>query len=347
MKTYRVALVGLGRMASTIDEEVIGYPSITLPYSIAASCQEIEQLRIVAGADILPEKRAAFAKKWDVEALYEDYLEMIAQEKPDMVAICTRGELHAEMAIRTAEAGVKMIYLEKAMACSMREADDVLEACQKNNVFFNTGVLRRFDPRYHQVRKLIKQGEIGQPRIAVHYAASSLMHGHIHSIDTLMYLLGDPIAVSVWGELRPRTLRIENNRLDSDPSAVYHIEFADGLEGWTIPIGHWDFEIFGTEGSIKGMNNGVDWSMRQAQQLNNKRTVFRDAPYPLGETRSATVTCLEDIVKAYEDNRPTLGNVEVTHRATELCLAIAESHQRGGARVKLPLENRELYVWHV
>ena len=37
MKTYRVAIVGLGRMASTIDEEVVGYPSITLPYSISKS----------------------------------------------------------------------------------------------------------------------------------------------------------------------------------------------------------------------------------------------------------------------------------------------------------------------
>jgi predicted dehydrogenase len=173
------------------------------------------------------------------------------------------------------------------------------------------------------------------------------MHGHIHSIDTLMYLLGDPMAVSVWGELRPRTLKIENNRLDSDPSAVYHIEFADGLEGWTIPIGHWDFEVFGAEGSIKGMNNGVDWSLRKTQQLANKRTVFRDATYPPYETRSATVVCLEDIVKAYEENRPTLGNVEVTHRATELCLAVAESHRQDGLRVKLPLENRDLYVWHV
>ncbi len=118
MKKYRVAIVGLGRMASTIDDEVRDYPAISLPYSVAASCQEIEKIELVAGADILPEKREAFGKKWGVKALYDDYLKMIAQEEPDMVAICTRGELHAEMAVKTAEAGVPMIYLEKAMACS-------------------------------------------------------------------------------------------------------------------------------------------------------------------------------------------------------------------------------------
>ncbi|MBC8232413.1 hypothetical protein H8E77_22930, partial [bacterium] len=90
-----------------------------------------------------------------------------------------------------------------------------------------------------------------------------------------------------------------------------------------------------------------DWSMRKATLIGDKRTVFRDVPYPSFETRSATVVCLEDLVKAVEENRPTLGNVEVTHQATELCLAVAESHRQGGVRVKLPLENRDLYVWHV
>jgi len=344
MKTYRVAIVGLGRMGSTIDEEVAD--SRALPYSIAGGCQASERLELVAGADILAEKREAFAQKWCVSSLYEDYLEMIAKEEPDMVAICTRGELHAEMSVRTAEAGVPMIFCEKAMACSMREADAVLDACKIRNVAFNTGVLRRFNNRYHLMRKLIEDGEIGQPRVAIHYAASSLLHGHIHSVDTLMYLLGDPMVESVRGELRPKSLKIEHNRLDSDPSAIYYIEFAGGIEAWTMPAGNWDFEVIGTAGAIKGMNNGVDWEIRKPVSV-GKRNIFRHAPYPPSEPRSATLFCLEDIVNAYEEGRPALGNVEVTHRATEICFAVAESHCQGGTRVTLPMKNRELYIWHV
>jgi len=346
MKKYRVAIVGLGRMASTIDDEVRDYSAIALPYSIAASCQEIDRIELVAGADILPEKREAFGQRWGVTALYDDYLEMIAQEKPDLVAICTRGELHAEMAVQVAEAGVPMIYLEKAMACSMKEADVVLDACQRHKTLFNTGVLRRFDSRYHKARELIEAGEIGQPRSITHYASTNLLHGHIHSIDTIMYLLGDPVAKSVWGELRPRDMRIENNRLDKDPSAIYQIEFEGGMEAWTVPSGMWGFEIWGTGGCIRGMNNGIDWTMRKPFKLSEKRSIFREVEYPAYESRSATVSVLEDLMDAHEAGRPTLGNVEVTHRATELCLAVAESHIQG-KRVALPLENRELYIWHV
>jgi len=346
MKKYRVAIVGLGRMASTIDDEVRDYSAIALPYSIAASCQEIDRIELVAGADILPKKREAFRQRWGVTALYDDYLEMIAQEKPDLVAICTRGELHAEMAVRTAEAGVPMIYLEKAMACSMKEADMVLEACQRNKTLFNTGVLRRFDSRYHKARELIAAGEIGQPRAVVHYAATNLLHGHIHSIDTIMYLLGDPEAKSVWGELKPRDMKVENNRLDKDPSAIYHIEFDGGVEAWTVSAGMWDFEIWGTGGCIRGMNNGIDWTMRKPYKLSEKRSIFRAVEFPAYESRSATVSVLEDLIDAHEAGRPTLGNVEVTHRATELCFAVAESHIQG-KRISLPLKNRELYIWHV
>jgi len=161
-----------------------------------------------------------------------------------------------------------------------------------------------------------------------------------------MYLLGDPKAKSVWGELRPREMKIENNRLDKDPSAIYHIEFDNGMEGWTVPVGMWDFEIWGTEGCIRGMNNGMDWSIRKPFRLPDGRQIFREAKYPDYQVRSATAACLEDLIDAHEEGRSPIGNVETTHRATEICLAVAESHIQG-KRVELPLNNRDLYIWHV
>jgi predicted dehydrogenase len=240
-----------------------------------------------------------------------------------------------------------MIYLEKAMACSMAEADAVRDAVLSSGAAFNTGVLRRFDVRYQHARRLIEAGEIGQPRVAIHYAPSSLLHGHIHSVDTLMFLLGDPRAVSVRGELRPRDIAIESNRLDEDPQAVYHIEFAGGIEGYTIPAGNHDHEVIGADGVILGTNNGADWSRRKPEQVGERWTYFREAPYPPVEPTSSTLSCLEDLVEAHETGRKALGHVEVAHHATEICLAVAESHRRGGTRVELPLDNRDLYVWHV
>lgn len=346
MKTYRAAIIGLGRMGSTIDDEVVGYPAVALPYSIAASCRAIPNLELVAGADLLAEKRDAFRERWGVDALYEDFREMIRQEEPDLVAICTKAENHAELGCAVAELGAPMMFLEKAMACSMLEADALRDAVKKAGCAFNTGVLRRFDSRYHEARRRIERGEIGEPKVAVHYAASSLLHGHIHSLDTLMYLLGDPQVISIYGELQPRDLDLSANRLDSDPRATYQVEFEHGLEGYSLPVGQWDFEIHGSEGILRGCNNGVDWSIRRPQPVGTKFRTYVEEQLPPPDSRSATQYCLEDLISAHEEGRPTLGHIDIAHHCTEACLAVAESH-RIGQRVTLPLDNRDLYVFHV
>ena len=56
MKTYRVGIIGLGRMGSTIDDE--GHA--VKPYSVAACCEVIDRLELVAGSDLQADKRGGF-----------------------------------------------------------------------------------------------------------------------------------------------------------------------------------------------------------------------------------------------------------------------------------------------
>ncbi|MCZ6635234.1 MAG: Gfo/Idh/MocA family oxidoreductase [bacterium] len=360
MKTYRVGIVGLGRMGSTIDDE--GHA--TKPYAIAACCEAMDQLELVAGADLQADKREAFQKRWGVEALYEDYLEMVEEESLDLVAICTtasglfkpaneapdanfRGDSHADLTVGLAHAGVPMLYVEKAMASSMVRADEILEAVKANGTVFNTGVLRRFNTNYHAVREVIDAEEIGEPRAVVHYAASSLMHGHIHSIDTISFLVGDPKIEAVRGELLPREMRIENNHIGSDPRATYQLRFENGIEAWSVPAAGWEFEVLGTEGCVRSINNGEGIQLRKAGAMVGKRQGWDDAPVPSVEEESHVVSCLKDLVDAYETGRQTLGHVEVAHHVTEACFAVAESHRQGGLWVELPLKERDLYIFHV
>jgi predicted dehydrogenase len=347
MKGYRVAIIGLGRMGSTIDEEVIDYPAVALPYSIAACCAHSDRLELVAGADLVAEKRKAFKEKWGIGALYEDYVAMIEKEKPDLVAVCTKGENHAQLGVAVAQLGVPMLYLEKAIACSMSQADQVRQACLAHKTVFNTGVLRRFDVRYQVIRQAIARGDVGEPIAAVHYAATNLLHGHIHSMDTLSYLLGDPAISRVQGELRSAS--IVNNRLESDPNATFRLVFENQVEAWTIPAGHWEFEVLGKEGTIRSFNNGVSSSLRRLSEPVGvkKRRMLETVSMPEVTPRSAVLDCLYDLLDAYEHGRRSLGHVEVTHHITEACFAVAQSHREGGAWVNLPGVDRDLYIYHV
>ncbi len=345
MQQARLAIIGLGRMASTIDDEVIGYPGVVLPYSLAATCAVSDRVEVVAGCDLVPEKRAAFGQRWGVKALYEDYAAMIAAEQPDLVAICTRAENHAELCCGVAALRPQGIYCEKAIACSCAEADAVLAAV--GDIPFATGVLRRYDPRYEVVRQAIAAGDIGQPQVAIHYAGASLLHGHVHSIDTLLYLLGDPRIARIRGELCPRTTAIEHNRLDHDPAAVYEFETDGGVRCATHPAGNWEFEVIGTEGTVRSMNNGADALLRRKVMVTEQHHTIAPAPLPAPPPRSATLVLLEELATAALTGGRTREGVGRAHHATEACLAVAESHRAGGAWLELPLTSRELYVYHI
>ena len=354
MKSYRVAIIGLGRMGSTLD------------ISVAEACAASDRLEVVAGADILAHRRDDFRQRWGVEALYEDYQQMIEEQKPDLVAVCStatgvqkpgsrapstsfRGDLHAEMTVRAANLGVPMIFCEKAVACSPKAADEILEACHRTGALLNTGVLMRFTDRFTAVRDIIARGDIGEPQYAVSYTESNtLMHMHIHSLDTLSYFLGDPGVASIRGELVPRSTKVEGNRLEEDPRSTYHVRFANGVEAWALPAGPRDFEVIGSKGMVRALKSAETlsrWEIRPGEQSSAEWFEI-DAPAAAPDNLT-TQTCLEDLVEAYETGRPTRGNVDVTHNITEACLAVAESHRRGGEWVDLPMRNRDLYVFHV
>ena len=358
MQKHTVAVIGLGRMGSTIDDEGHG----DVPYSVAAATRASERLELVAGADLLPDKRDAFQSRWGV-AVYEDFRDMIEREKPDLVAICTaaclpkpareapdasfRGDSHADLAVAVADLGVPMIYLEKAMASSMERADEIRDAVKRNNTLFNTGVLRRFDNRYDVVKDAVAAGQVGEVQTVIHYAGSSLMHGHIHSIDTVSYLIGDPAIEAVRGELLPRGLQVEGNHIPSDPSATYQLRFANGVEAWSIPTAPWEFEVVGSEGAIRSCNNGANVLLRQPGTVQGRKTLWEEVPVDPVVPRSTTQCCLEDLAAARESGQPTRGHIDVTHHITEATIAVAESHRQGGAWVELPLPERDLYIFHV
>jgi predicted dehydrogenase len=348
MKTYRAAIVGLGRMGNTIDDEIPASRAFMLPYGLPGACQAAEQLELVAGCDLLPERRAAFSERWGVSAVYDDVDRMISKEQPDLIAICTRADVHSELAVRVAKSGVPMMYLEKAIACSPREADAVLGACQAHGTAFNSGVLNRFSKVFNAGRNLITQGLIGQPKIAVQYSARSLLHGHIHTIDGLSYLLGDPKITQVRGELHPRDLEIVNGRLDEDPQATYHLQLEHDIEVWSVPGGYHEFEIVGTEGSVRTQNNGKDLALRTNRPTDSpSHREWILEPVADIEKSSSVVACLDDLVAAHESGQPTMNPIAQAHHITEACFAIAESHRQGGTWIELPLVDRDLYIYHV
>ena len=344
-KKYRACLIGCGRMGATIDDEVQGRPDsfLWIPFSHAAACVACDRTELVAVSDVIAEKAESIRQRYNVPRCYTDYREMIVQEKPDIACIATRPGTHAEMTVFAAENGIKGIYCEKPLCCSMEESDAMVEAVAKYGVKFNYGTQRRYMPFYRKMRELINAGELGNIQCVIaQYGVSAALWGLTHAADMLSYLAGDPEIDFVQGTIVCKDTDWEKNRLNVDPAiAGGYVRFSNGVHGYNTAGTGPEFEVCGTKGKMRTLNNGMTCQFRKAVENTH---ILEDVPFPDVPRESGTVMGIKDIAESLDTGRETQGPIQFARRSQEMLMGIIESHRLGGARVKLPMVNRTLYV---
>lgn len=342
---YRAALIGCGRMGATIDDEVRDHPNshLWIPYSHAAGYTAVERTELIAVSDVDIGKVDQIRRRYNVSQGYTDYRKMIETEQPDIVSIATRPATHAEMTVFAAEHGVKAIYCEKPLCGSMEEADAMMEACETHGVRFNYGTQRRYMPLFRAFRHIIDTGQLGDIQGVIgHCGVGSAQWGHTHTADMLLFLAGDSEVDFVQGTVVADEDDWDGDRLNTDPGiANAYARFKNGIHAYIVAGGGYEFEVSGTRGKLRSLNNGV---VAQWRTLTETRHVLEETPFPPFERESGTVAAIKDLVEALDTGRDTQGNIRLARRSQEMILGFVESHRQNGARVPLPLANRKLYV---
>jgi predicted dehydrogenase len=105
MKPVRVALVGCGKVASIH----------------AAALRSRPEAEFVAACDVSADRAAAFAATYSVRP-FTDLGAMLRESGAEAIIIGTPHPLHAEAAIRAAEAGVHVL-VEKPLAANLADCD--------------------------------------------------------------------------------------------------------------------------------------------------------------------------------------------------------------------------------
>jgi phthalate 4,5-cis-dihydrodiol dehydrogenase len=121
----------------------------------------MEELNVMACADPNPVTRGFFAERYPDSHVYESAEEMCADPDVEVVWISSPNRFHAEHAIIAAKAG-KHIVVEKPMALSMKQAEEMVEAAEKAGVYLLAGHTRSFTLPIRTMRKVLQSGEIGK-----------------------------------------------------------------------------------------------------------------------------------------------------------------------------------------
>jgi predicted dehydrogenase len=147
MKRYRVALFGTSFARAVHAPGFQRHPGF--------------ELVALAGSDAA--KTKSIAADLGVPGAYGDWRELLAKEKPDVVAVATPVVLHHPMMLAALEAGAHVLC-EKPTAMHRFQAVEMRDAAAKAGKVAGINHEFRFLPARALALELVKAGAIGRPR---------------------------------------------------------------------------------------------------------------------------------------------------------------------------------------
>ncbi len=121
-----------------------------------------------------------FGDEFKVPQRHDSYEALLADPQVRAVYISLPNHLHAEWAIRCAEAG-KAILCEKPLTANFAEAMAVVEAARHRKVFLMEAFMYRCHPQTARLYKLVRERAIGDVRV-IHASFSYNMGLHLNNI---------------------------------------------------------------------------------------------------------------------------------------------------------------------
>ena len=146
-RTLKVAIIGTGWIAD----------------AHAAKYKEMNDVEIVALADLVPGKAEKFAEKWELPnaRCYLSHKELLdAEEGLDAVSVCTYNRTHAECTIYALKKGVNVLC-EKPMSVTLEEAVEMRKAEKESGKLLSIGFQPRMDPNMKKIKEIVESGVLG------------------------------------------------------------------------------------------------------------------------------------------------------------------------------------------
>ena len=171
-KQVRYAVVGLGHIAQMAVLPAFG------------NARRNSKLAALVSGD--PVKREQLSQQYKVERTYayEQYDEMLKSGEVDAVYIALPNSLHAEYAIRAAQAGVHVL-VEKPMALDEEQCERMAKAARDGHVKLMVAYRLHFERANLEAIEVVRSGRIGEPRAFVSTFTMHVVPGNIRARQAL------------------------------------------------------------------------------------------------------------------------------------------------------------------
>ena len=252
MEILRVAMIGFGGIGAVHKVAYDDLARAGSPIKLVAVCDKNPDC---LKGSIKTNLGSVDLGSFDGVEFFTDCDELLKNVEFDVADICLPTFLHKDYTVKLLRAG-KHVLCEKPMALSFSDCLEMADCAMECGRELAIGQCLRFDAAYLYLKDMIESGELGKLRRITMGALSYMpMWGgwftdakksggcifdfHIHDVDILRFLLGEPISVS------STALSLEG---DSAPRYVNTRFFYDGViaeaeasfdESNTAPYARW------------------------------------------------------------------------------------------------------------
>jgi predicted dehydrogenase len=239
----------------------------------AEACADSPLVSELHIAEIRPERLDEVAPLTNPKTATDDYRRLIDNPAIDAIIVSATPETtHYPMA-REALAAGKHVFLEKPIAQTLEEADELIDIARKNNVKLTIGYSQRFNPRYAFIREKLRDGTLGEP-------VSALISRHItrslgakisgrtrlspaameatHDLDYVLWCLQPRQPIRVYAQGVEKVM--VNAGINAMDCMWIVVTMDDGVcftigAGWILPPGYPNYsstwiEFVGSEGAV-------------------------------------------------------------------------------------------------
>lgn len=331
---------------------LIGCGRISKRHSDLLGNNQIQNARLSAVCDLIPERARAIGEKYKVP-YYTDMHRMMQKEKDiHIVCVLTPSGLHAEHVLALAPYK-KHIVVEKPMALTLNDADAMIKVCDINGIKLFVVKQNRFNVPILKLREAVEMGRFGKLVLGTvrlrwcrhqdyynmdHWRGTWAYDGGVianqasHHIDLLEWMMGTP--ESVFAKSITALVKIE-----TEDTAVATLKFTNGALGIieaTTATRPKDLEgsisILGEKGAVEiggfAANEIKVWSFIDEDE-NDKNIIEKYSVNPPDVYGYGHKAYLQNVVDCIENGKAALVDGLEGRKSLELITAIYESIETG------------------
>jgi predicted dehydrogenase len=308
---------------------------------------------------------------------FDDYRAMLSEVKPDIVSVAPRHMAeHLAMTMAAISSGARGIYIEKPFCPTLREAEEIVEAAGSKGVKIAVAHRNRFHPVLPVVKNLVEAGKIGR-LLEIRTRGKEDHRGGMldlwvlgsHVLDLAVFFTGDPVscAATILKNGKPVVKTdVEEGKEGSGPSAGNEIHaryetasgvpvFFDSIANAGTKEGAFGLQLIGTKGIIdlridieplahimEGNPVVMSKEPRTWVPISTGGIGVAEPIEKLGRRIGGHIAAAEDLIASMrEPNRQPLCSAASGAMTVAMISAVMASHVSGGARVEMPLVEKE------